>query len=193
MWRAVLDEVLWNGAWHSLHFLFSFFTCRLQAVVQESTKQWVKRADIQEMPFWIAMLIRHCISWMKGCAKTKITRASSQSAVSNGREPGLCQAVEHCNLAEAPCNMISFLKLFSEQLQMGSRLIFARPGSRQCHCHPWKPVRLPCCVLWSWTWSSECTLNIQRWSRSLICCLYACPGWATALARQCCSVCPLLQ
>lgn len=127
------------------------------------------------------------------CARTKITGASSRYAVSNGREPGLCQAAARCNLAEAPCNMISFLKLFSEQLQMGSRLIFARLGSRQRRCRSWEPVRLPCCVLWSWTWSFECTLNIQRWLRSLICCLCACPDWAAALARQCWSVCPLLQ
>lgn len=97
------------------------------------------------------------------CVRTKITGASSQHAW-DGREPGQCRAAVHHNLAEDPCSVTYLLKLFSEQLQMGSRLIFARLGRRQCHCPPpLEPVRLPCCVLWSQTWSFECTLNIQRW------------------------------
>lgn len=36
----------------------------------------------------------------------------------------------HRNLAEDPCSMTYFLKLFSKQLQMGSRLIFDRLDRR---------------------------------------------------------------
>lgn len=128
------------------------------------------------------------------CVTTKITGASSQRAMSHVREPWQCQAAVHHNLAEVPCSVTYFLKLFSEKLQMGSRLIFARLDRRQCHCSPpLEMVRLPCCVLWSWTWSSECTLDIQKSSGSLTCCLCACPGWAAALMGRCCSACCLLQ
>ena len=128
------------------------------------------------------------------CVRIKIMGASSQCAISRGREPGQCQAAVHRNLAEAFCGVTYFLKLFSEQLQMGNRLLFARLGRRQCHCPPpLEPVRLPCCILWSWTWSSEGTLNIQKWSGSPTFCFCVCSGWVTALARWCWSICHLLH
>lgn len=49
--------------------------------------------------------------------------------MSHVKEPRQCQAAVPHNLAEVPCSVTYFLKLFSEKLQMGSRLIFARVDS----------------------------------------------------------------
>lgn len=151
-----------------------------------SIEVWGKRTGIQEMPSWKRKTFKEALHqlgerlWESPglshfCVRIQITGASSQRAVSDGKEPEQCQAAVHHNLAEAPCSVTYFFKLFFEQLQRGSRLIFVRPGRRQCHCPPpLEPVRLPCCVLWSWTRSFECTLNTQRWSGSLTCLLPLC-------------------
>lgn len=134
-----------------------------------------KKSRYPETPSSIRILRRHGI---KGCEKSpclshfcvtaKVSGASSQHAMSHVREPWLCQALVHHSLAEVPCSVTYFLKLFAAKLQMGSRLTFARIDRKQCHFSPLEMIRLTCHVLWSWIWSSECTLNIQKLSGQLL-------------------------
>lgn len=125
------------------------------------------------------------------CIAISIMGASPGHAGSNGRGPGQCHAALLCSLAEA---LRHGRLLKAEQFQLGNGLIFARLGRRQCHfLSPLEPLRLLCCVLWSWMWGSACTLNVWGCSASLSCRLSACPAWVTALARWCRCICCLLH
>lgn len=82
------------------------------------------------------------------CVRIKIREASSRCAISNGRER------RQFGWSSLQRDLLLEDVLWAAQL--GSRLIFSRLGRRQCRCSsPLEPFWLSCCVLWSWTWSSE--------------------------------------